>query len=121
MERFDEARFRLKVDAALHRVRTILENNRTPQFAANVPHEYEDKYLLIEFLTTNTISSVLTALEAMGLTEKALAQMQDWSKKRSVNLRLKAEEKCKFLRKAVREVQSDTKHVSEFFLVFLNY
>jgi hypothetical protein len=37
----------------------------------------------------------------------------DWAKSRTVTLRFKAEEKCKFLRKVVREVESDTSQVSE--------
>ena len=41
------------------------------------------------------------------MTEKAFQQMKEWSAKRSVTLRLKAEETCKFLRKATREVESD--------------
>ncbi len=94
-------------------MRTILENNRTPQYAADVPHEYEDKYLLAEFLMANTISSLLAALEVMGLTEKILV-LQEWAKKRSVTLRLKSEEKCKFLCKVVRVARAETKHVSRF-------
>ncbi len=112
MDRFNEAQFRARVDAALNRVRTILENNRTPQYPADVPHEYEDKYQLAEFLTNNTIGALLVSLENVGLNEKGLVQLKEWAKNRSVTLRLKAEEKCKFLRKVVREVQSDTKSVS---------
>ncbi len=111
MENFNEVRFRARVDAALNRVRTILDNTRTPQYPADVPHEYEDKYILAESLTNNTISALLVSLDLLGLTQKQLAQLKEWSKTRSVTLRFKAEEKCKFLRKVVREVESDTKHV----------
>jgi hypothetical protein len=111
MQSFNEARFRQSVDAALNRVKTILDNTRAPQYPADVPHEYEDKYLLVESLTNSTIVALLSVLENLGLTVKQFAQLKEWSKTRSVTLRLKAEEKCKFLRKVVREVQSDTKSV----------
>ena len=39
--------------------------------------------------------------------------MRDWAKTRTVTLRFKAEEACKFLRKVEREVKSDTTHVNE--------
>jgi len=112
MQRFDENAFKSRVDAALRRVKTVLETNRNPQYPADVPHAYDDKYLLAESLTNNTLGAYLVCLENLGLNAKQLAQLKDWSKTRSVTLRLKAEEKCKFLRKVVREVQSDTKSVS---------
>lgn len=111
MQAFNEVRFRARVDAALNKVRTILETSRAPQYPADVPHEYEDKYLLAESLTNSSIAALLSFFESIGLTEKQFTQLKEWSKSRSVTLRVKAEEKCKFLRKVVREVQSDTKSV----------
>lgn len=119
MQAFNEVRFRARVDAALNKVKTILETSRAPQYPADVPHEYEDKYLLAESLTNSSIAALLSFLESIGLTEKQFAQLKEWNKSRSVTLRLKAEEKCKFLRKVVREVQSDTKSVSDAFLSIL--
>jgi hypothetical protein len=111
MQKFDENSFKSRVDAALRRVKTVLETNRNPQYPADVPHAYDDKYLLAESLTNISLGAFLVCFENLGLTDKQLAQLKDWSKTRSVTLRLKAEEKCKFLRKVVREVQSDTKSV----------
>lgn len=88
-------------------------------------HEYEDKYLLAEYLVrikwipsylllltypqVNTAAAAqLNALEAIGVTEKHLAQLREWSKHRSISLRLRAEEKTTFLRKvSAIEEQSD--------------
>jgi hypothetical protein len=39
MDAFNEVRFRQKVDTALTRVRTILDNEKKPLYAENVPHE----------------------------------------------------------------------------------
>ncbi len=87
MKRFDESQFRAQVDKALEKVRTILDNTRNPQLPSDVPHLYEDKYLLAEFLTNITITAQLTTLETMGLTEAQLNQLKEWSKTRSVSLR----------------------------------
>lgn len=113
MQDFNEDAFKQRVNAALQKVKTILENHRHPQYPADVPHQYEDKYLLAEFVATNTIASLMHALSALGVTEKHLAQMKEWSKKRSVTIRLRAEENCKFVRKATREVESATKSVTK--------
>lgn len=40
-----------QVQAALNTMRTVLEVNKRPQVAADVPHAYSDKYLLAEFVT----------------------------------------------------------------------
>ena len=39
---YSEQELHTKVDAALRRIRTVLENNRNPQYPADVPHRYED-------------------------------------------------------------------------------
>ena len=113
MDEFDEIRFKTRVNNALIKVRTILDNTRTPQFAADVAHEYEDKYLLAEFIVNSTIAAQINSLMALGVNEKQLIQMKQWAKTKSVTLRLKAEENCVFIRKTEREVQSDTKSVSK--------
>lgn len=60
---FDEAVFKSRVSSALDRVRTILDNTRTPQYAADVSHEYSDKYLLAEYLTQSAVAAHHTTLE----------------------------------------------------------
>jgi len=109
---FDENAFKGRVNNALTRVRTILENARTPTLASDVHHEYEDKFLLAEYIGNTTIAATLQILDTLGMNEKAYQQMKEWSTKRSVTLRLKAEETCKFTRKTVREVESDTRIVA---------
>jgi hypothetical protein len=59
------------------------------QFAADVQHEYVDKYLLAEFVTSSAISAFVNTLDTLGINEKQLEQMKDWAKNRSVTLRLK--------------------------------
>jgi hypothetical protein len=40
MLEFDEHRFREQVNKALKSVKTVLDNTRCPQYAADVPHVY---------------------------------------------------------------------------------
>ena len=56
MNRYDEYQFQAKIEAALARVRTILDNTRNPRSPTDVPHRYEDKYLLAEFVGSVAIA-----------------------------------------------------------------
>jgi hypothetical protein len=113
MADFDEYGFRRKVDSALGQVATILANTRNPTYAADVPHKYGDKYGLAEFIVNSAVAADLTVLELLGLTADGLKTLVDWAKKRSVTLRLKAEERCEFDREEKRKVESSTEHVTE--------
>jgi hypothetical protein len=113
MESYDETRLRAGVDAALKSVRTILDNTRNPQYAADVPHRYEDKYLLAEALTRTSTAAILQCLGGIGLSSEGLAQLMDWAETRSVTLRLRAQESCSFAREESREVESAQKLVVE--------
>src|SRR5262245_15138244 len=105
MRAYNESELRSKVDAALLRVRTILENTRNPQYADDVPHVYDDKYLLAEFLGRTTVAALLQSLATIGLAPPKLAKLRAWAETRSVSLRLKAREDCKFLREETRKVE----------------
>eukprot|EP00026_Physarum_polycephalum_P002207 Phypoly_transcript_02212.p1 GENE.Phypoly_transcript_02212~~Phypoly_transcript_02212.p1 ORF type:complete len:944 (+),score=196.07 Phypoly_transcript_02212:68-2899(+) len=107
MDTFNENVFRTRVDKALGKVKTILDNTRNPQYPTDVHHEYEDKYVLSEFLATSAIATFLNSLEFLGLTGKNWEQVKEWSKQKNVTLRLRADESCKFLKKVVRTEESD--------------
>lgn len=113
MNSYDERELRTRVDAALKRIRTVLENTRNPQYPADVPHRYEDKYLLAEVVTRVATASMLQCLEVIGMTAAQLAQMREWAKTRSVTIRLVAHEDCGFLREESRRVESPHEHVTE--------
>ncbi len=79
-----------------------------------MPHRYEDKYWLAEFLTKTGLVAQLQCLEQLGINAKSLRQIKEWSRERSVTLRLKAEEKCVFDREEKREEEAATKHVRDY-------
>ena len=62
MEAFSEARLRRRVDKALEVVRKVLANTKRPELSANVPHQYDDKFLLAEQLTNGSIAAQVNAL-----------------------------------------------------------
>lgn len=113
MDSYSEQELRAKVDAALRRVRTVLENTRNPQYPADVPHRYDDKYLLAEVLTRVASASILQCLEVIGLSAAQVAQLREWAKTRSVTIRLSAHEDCAFLREESRKVESTHEHQTE--------
>lgn len=113
MAYFDESRFRSQVDSALTKVATVLANTRKPTYAADVPHKYDDKFGLAEFLTNSGVAAELTVLELLGLSADGLQTILKWAQKRSVTLRLRAEERCEFIREEKKKVESNTEYVTE--------
>ncbi len=113
MDTYDEHGFRQRIDAALLRIRTVLDNTRSPQYPADVPHKYDDKYLLAEVVTRVAIASWLQSLEVIGMNAEQLAQLRAWAATRSVTVRLNATEDCRFLREEKRKVESAEERVTE--------
>lgn len=112
MNPYAEHQFKAKIDAALRTIRKILDNTRNPETAADVPHSYDDKYLLAEVATHLAMASTLQSLELVGLSADGLGQLREWAKTRAVSLRLSAQETCRFSREESRKVESPA-HVTE--------
>lgn len=106
-DEFNEARFRRNVDQAILKVKTVLDNERNPEYPADVPHMYEDKFFLAEAVTNVALGAELNCLEALGVDEKKLKQFLNWAKTRSVTLRLKAEHRC--------VISFDTRHLPLYY------
>lgn len=113
MNSYEEAEFGRKLDAALARVRTILDRTRDPRSPADVPHSYDDKFLLAEFLGRASVASLMLCLEALGLDEAGAAKLRGWAATRSVTVRLMAHEECAFVREVTRKVEGPHEHVTE--------
>jgi hypothetical protein len=138
MNSFSEYTFRAQVDDALDTVRKILDTTKHPARAADVPHVYDDKYGLVEQASKAALVATANAMEVFGASGAALDGMRNWVKAnkvrkerlffsrrsertstsnhshKSVSIQLVAEERCKFVKKVVREEESKTKHVTEW-------
>lgn len=104
--------FELKLSKAIEQVRVLLHTARNPCAASDVPHRYEDKYLLAECLTNAAVASQLNCLTELGLGSEALATLRGWCETSAVQLRFRAEEYCTFSREATRQVESPNKRVA---------
>ena len=105
LEMYDESLLKKQVENALKSVAQILENNRAPKFASAVLHKYDDKFRLAEYLTKMTIASYINCLNFLGLNEKDLKTIIEWSKTKSVTIRFSSEETCKFDKKVAKEIE----------------
>lgn len=113
MSNYNEAELLRRVDLALMKVKTLLDTTRHPELPAKVPHAYDDKYLLVEFLTRAASGGVLTCLESVGLGPEGLAELRQWASTRSVTLRFEVREECTFLGEKTRQVESPVQRVTE--------
>jgi predicted PP-loop superfamily ATPase len=110
---FNQFEMRHKVEKSLQRVQQVLDNTRHPVLAADAAHRYVDKMTLAEFLTRSSLSAVFTSLTQLGVSLEQLQTLKQWSGSQAVTLRLRAEEKCRFVREETREVESATSRVTE--------
>jgi len=98
--------FVAKVAQAMKRVKILLHAEKRPLIASNVHHQYQDKYLLAEFLVNSAVASQLNSLiQIVSISKEQLAQLQQWSSMGTVSLRLRSEETCTFLREESREME----------------
>jgi len=105
--------FESKLQKALQRVRLVLDETKQPQLAAEVHHTYQDKYLLVEYLTNSAAASQLNCLAALGLSPGQFSTLQQWAKNSSVSLQFRSEERCTFVREVTRQEENATQHVEE--------
>jgi len=93
-------------------VRKVLDVAKEPAAAAEVHHQYQDKYLLAESMTHLLLASQINCFSLLGLTSEQLASMRAWSRSHAVSLRFRAEERCTYVREESHEVESAT-HITE--------
>jgi len=105
--------FQESLGNALDRVRLVLDAAKRPCFAADVHHQYSDKYLLAEFMTRAATASQVNCLATLGLDAEKLSHLRAWAASQAVSLEFTAEERCSFAREERREVESPTKIVDE--------
>lgn len=109
-----ESQVRERVEMALNSVRSILNNTRHPQYPAEVPHTYHDKYILAEFATKAIAAGVINVIEVLapGWWDRNREQLFEWSSRRAVTLRFSACERCAFKQSLTKELSDGTKQVT---------
>ncbi len=105
---FDEHKFRQQVDQGLETVQRVLENTRSPIYAADSDHTYCDKYALSEFLANSALAAQVNVLERMGIDAEKLQRLKEMSLKHAVTLRFESKETCTFAREV--EVEQESSH-----------
>jgi hypothetical protein len=114
MDNYYEARFENQVNAALKRVKAVLDTTRNPVLPGSVPHTYEDKYALAETAIKTALACQMNSLQSIGLDDEKLACLLEWCRaKRVVTLHFSVEESCTFDRTTERDQESATSHVVE--------
>eukprot|EP01125_Pyxidicula_operculata_P009141 TRINITY_DN302_c1_g1_i1.p1 TRINITY_DN302_c1_g1~~TRINITY_DN302_c1_g1_i1.p1 ORF type:complete len:995 (+),score=364.51 TRINITY_DN302_c1_g1_i1:284-3268(+) len=115
---YAESRFQSQVEKALKTVKTVLDVNKSPEVPTNVPHAYDDKYLLAEYMTKTAMAAQLIALQHLGLSltdeKNGFPKLKEWTNSlRSVSLRFRAQETCTFVKKIERKEESKHQHETE--------
>ena len=102
--------FERKIEVALEKVKEILDSSKHPNLANNVPHYYDDKFFLAEFLTNIATASIVTVLSSIGMKSQDMETMFGWSRNsQSVSIRFEAVEQCHFLKSIERKKKGETK------------
>jgi hypothetical protein len=101
-----------RVNGALEVMREVLEKERLPAVASDVPHSYEDKYLLAESMVNVCIASLLNNLALIGLTRDVLGEVKRRydSEGVAVSLCWESSQKCTFLREHTYDQDSAVKY-----------
>jgi len=107
---YDECVFRHNIDTALVNVRRILENTRNPQLPSEIPHRYDDKFLLAESICNVALAAQLNCLKRLGVDVVTLRKMKTWSGRRNVTLQFQQKEECSFNRTESREMERAPSH-----------
>ncbi len=97
--------FREHVERAVTAAADVLGSELRVQPAEHVPHGYDNTFSLAEVLTCLSLGAWVNVIEALGLNKPRLVQLAEWSRRQSVTVRFKAEERCSFVKELKREVE----------------
>jgi len=100
-----------KIKGAIDQARRVLEEDkRGPILQANsVPHRWEDKYLLVEWLTDTLVATQVQALSRLGVQSEQMSKLVEWAAgNNSVYLSFEPSQRCDLIEQREREVESPT-------------
>jgi hypothetical protein len=102
----------VKIQAALDQARRILDSNKQGailQAADQVPHRWDDKYKLVEWISDTMHANVFLFFARLGLTQAHTAELLAWkAANSSVYLEFNAKQRVQLIEERVREIESDT-------------
>ena len=82
---YEEKRFKQRLNESLVTIKNLLENDKTNPSAStsfgladdSIPHKWEDKYRLTEFMTNMGIAAILNTFAKFGIDEVKLNTVSD--------------------------------------------
>ncbi|KAI8896915.1 hypothetical protein BC833DRAFT_595635 [Globomyces pollinis-pini] len=102
--------FERLVKNAMREVGRLLENTRKPQLIGDIPHQYQDKYLLCEYLVNICIASQLRCLKRLGLSLEIIQKVFDDRNPNAI-LSFEIQESCQYVNMEVKTERSPEKSV----------
>eukprot|EP00009_Paramoeba_aestuarina_P009003 CAMPEP_0201510712 /NCGR_PEP_ID=MMETSP0161_2-20130828/3296_1 /ASSEMBLY_ACC=CAM_ASM_000251 /TAXON_ID=180227 /ORGANISM="Neoparamoeba aestuarina, Strain SoJaBio B1-5/56/2" /LENGTH=935 /DNA_ID=CAMNT_0047905929 /DNA_START=42 /DNA_END=2849 /DNA_ORIENTATION=+ len=94
------------VERALEVAKNFLSRSKHPRAPSDVAHEYDDKYLLSEFLAKTSIAATINILEIFGLENEVLDKLAEWPQDRPVILSFDGERRCKKVGEREKDVET---------------
>ena len=107
-----DALLEIKVSAALNAASDVLTSNKEPVMLGDVPHDYEDKFEMAEFIVKSAREATLSIFKTIGVTEDQMKIANEWSANDRVTIEFKSEEFCDLNKQTEREESSPTDEVS---------
>ena len=104
LEGATEALFRHKIGPAVEKIKSVLDVQRNPSLANEVPHTYADKFSMAERAVETMAETMLTTLSQLGLSARDIEKVADAAKTRRIYFFFRAQHLCKQLRQESREV-----------------
>ena len=104
---FSASIFRDQIDSALISIKKSLDVNVVPKAAEDVPHSYDDKFKLAEFIGESGIQSIASLLE--------LDKAMKWASedRKTVTLRFSSTSECSFIKSEKVTITPDSETISE--------
>lgn len=104
--------FESQLATSVQVIKTILEITKVPRFPSQVPHNYEDKFTLAEFVSTSSFGAIESCLESIGFFSQIFdySQAKFFEPNQTTTLRFKA-----------TYVSSFPFFLSSFFFSFSNF
>ena len=108
-----EKSVRADVEAALTSMRQVLDATRVPQYAADVPHKYTDKFTIVDRATQAALVGQLNILcDGFGLDAETLQGVltRAAQERKTVTLRFDESSSCSYVRTDEYERADPTRH-----------